>query len=142
MKTTKGYTKAEVKGRSISLSINAVKALEDGRVDIGLDQSIGFFVEKNGFGEFDYEYHHVGISFNKHFFVKLNDGVRLSDVKKAYKEYLSNMANLAVQAILTSYPDAINKEEVDRIGGIIWPAKNPTYTEVGYADKKRWYVKI
>ncbi|MDD3040893.1 hypothetical protein [Bacteroides sp.] len=141
MKSNNGYTKSEVKGKEVSLSDRALKAIEDGLTDIGLNPAIGYYIEDNGFGTFDYEYHHVGASFKKHFFVKLNEGVEISDVKRAYKKYLSNKEDMSVQHILAEYPSAISEEEVKRIGGVIFPAKNTTYKEVGYANGTSWYIK-
>lgn len=123
-----GYTQRG----NINLSKRANEAIEDGMTDIGKDNAFGRFIEENGLGEYDGEYHHVGQRFNTHYFARLNDGVTLASARKAYKEYLKQKGDKEIAKVLEEYPDAIPLD-----GGIY-----NDYANVAYAGGKFWYVPV
>lgn len=125
---------------NISMSENAKAAKKEGKTDVGLDRGLARFIEKNGYGTFDDEYHHVGADYNRHYFVKLNDGVTLAQVRKAYKEYTQSEEKKRIDEILDKYPNAIPRQEVLKEGGRVFPMKNPTHRDVGYAGGQYWFV--
>lgn len=123
-----GYTQRG----NINLSKRANEAIEDGMTDIGKDNAFGRFIEENGLGEYDGEYHHVGQKFNTHYFARLNEGVTLASARKAYKEYLKQKGDREIAKVLEEYPDAIPLD-----GGIY-----NDYANVAYAGGKFWYVPV
>lgn len=125
---------------NISMSENAKAAKKAGKTDVGLDPALARFIEKNGYGTFDDEYHHMGANYNRHYFVKLNDGVTLAQVRKAYKEYRQSEEKKKIDEILEMYPNAMPRQEVLEKGGRVFPMKNPTHREVGYAGGQYWFV--
>lgn len=72
----------------VNMSARAADAINDGMTDIGVDHGLADFIKNNGYGEFDGEYHHVGKKYNKHYFVRLNNGVTLAGVRKSTKSIL------------------------------------------------------
>ncbi|MGN1154792.1 MAG: hypothetical protein ACI4TK_01300 [Agathobacter sp.] len=126
-----GYTNVD----GVNMSKNAKKAIEEGMIDIGVDPMLGKFIEQNGYGEYDGEYHHVGQKYNTHYFARLNDGVTLAAVRKAYKQYKQEAVDKQVSDLLEQYPDAFSIDNHPQNEDFYNNNKN-----VAYIGGKYWYV--
>lgn len=126
----------------INMSENAKKALEDGKTDVGKELELAYFIKESGLGTWNGEYHHVGKNYNRHYFVKLNDGVTLPAARKAFKKYLEDKRKAEIKAVLDKYPDAMTRQQVIDAGGRVFPAENRTHKDIAYAGGEYWYIPI
>lgn len=126
----------------INMSENAKKALEDGKTDVGKELELAYFIKESGLGTWNGEYHHVGKNYNRHYFVKLNDGVTLPAARKAFKKYLEDKRKAEIKAVLDKYPDAMTRQQVIDAGGSVFPAENRTHKDIAYAGGEYWYIPI
>lgn len=124
----------------INMSENAKKALEDGKTDVGKELELAYFIKESGLGTWNGEYHHVGKNYNRHYFVKLNDGVTLPAARKAFKKYLEDKRKAEIKAVLDKYPDAMTRQQVIDAGGRVFPAENRTHKDIAYAGGEYWYI--
>ena len=103
----RGYTTRN----GISMSKNANEAIEAGMTDIGTHSALGEFIAESGLGEFNGEWHHVGQTFNRHYFATLNDGVTLAKARKLYKQHLAEKQEKVEKEIRSFYPNAFKSKE-------------------------------
>lgn len=134
------YAYTEFNGRA--MSENAKKALEDGKTDVGKELELAYFIKESGLGTWNGEYHHVGKNYNRHYFVKLNDGVTLPAARKAFKKYLEDKRKAEIKAVLDKYPDAMTLQQVIDAGGRVFPAENRTHKDIAYAGGEYWYIPM
>ena len=126
----------------INMSENAKKALEDGKTDVGKELELAYFIKESGLGTWNGEYHHVGKNYNRHYFVRLGDGVTLPAARKAFKKYLEDKRKAEIKAVLDKYPDAMTRQQVIDAGGRVFPAENRTHKDIAYAGGEYWYIPI
>lgn len=138
--TVNNVRNAYVMKNGRSMSARALEALEDGMIDIGINPSLGWFIEEAGFGQFSGEYHHVGKKYNKHYFATLNDGVTMSTVRKAYAEKKKKKNEEEVKEMRKRFPDALTKSEVIASGGRVYPSQDETHREVAFAGGEFYYM--
>ncbi len=128
----------------ISMSERASEALDEGKTDVGLDPGLAWFIGDSGMGGFTGEWHHVGKTFKRHYFVRLNEGVTLSAARAAYKASLKEKSSGEIARIMEQYPEAKSREQVIEEGGRVFPDANPTHKDVGYTPGtgQHWYVPV
>ncbi len=128
----------------ISMSERASAALDEGKTDVGLDSGLAWFIGDSGMGRFDGEWHHVGKTFKRHYFVRLNEGVTLSAAREAYKASRKEKSAGEIARIMEQYPEAKSREQVLEEGGRVFPDENPTHENIGYTPGtgQYWYVPV
>lgn len=125
----------------ISMSEGASEALAEGKTDIGMDSGFAHFIDEAGLGDSNnMEWHHVGGRYNRHYFVRLNNGVTLPGARKKYKEHLAEIDRDNIKRILDAHPTAKRGEELFPDGATVMD-KMRGHVEVGYAGGSYWYVK-
>jgi hypothetical protein len=119
----------------INMSQRAQEALDEGKTDIGTHLALGAFIENEGLGTFDGEWHHVGKSYNRHYFVTLNDGVTLAKARKLFKESRQKESNERFNKIMDENPGSFPVDEAD-----MNKYPYPSYRTVAYNDGKFFVV--